>query len=119
MTAKLTIENDLTTRMTERQPVTSVLQDSGQKSSIETFVLYLKFWLRFKVSNIDPPHRQAVSRCKNFIPNVWFFLQKLMHLNDKKNRVKAKRKYDFRCQTFKEYFVESFTFSANTCIKFV
>lgn len=48
-----------------------------------------------------------------------FFLRKLMHLNDKKNRVKAKRKYDFRCQTFKEYFVESFTFSANTCIKFV
>jgi len=43
MTAKLTTENDLTTRMTERQPVTSVLQDSGRKSSIETFVLYLKF----------------------------------------------------------------------------
>ncbi len=62
MTAKLTIENDLTTRMTERQPVTSVLQDSGQKSSIETFVLYLKFWLRFKVSNIDPLPRKAVSR---------------------------------------------------------
>lgn len=64
MTAKLTIENDLTTRMTERQPVTSVLQDSGQKSSIETFVLYLKFWLRFKVSNINPLPRKAVSRYK-------------------------------------------------------
>ncbi len=66
MTAKLTIENDLTTRMTERQPVTSVLQDSGQKSSIETFVLYLKFWLRFKVSNIDPLPRKAVSRCAQY-----------------------------------------------------
>jgi hypothetical protein len=62
MTAKLTTVNDLTTRMTKRQPVTSVLQDSGQKSSIETFVLYLKFWLRFKVSNIDPLPRKAVSR---------------------------------------------------------
>src|SRR5690554_1578480 len=73
MTAKLTIENDLTTRMTERQPVTSVLQDSGQKSSIETFVLYLKFWLRFKVSNIDPLPRKAVSRQAvkktSFLPN--------------------------------------------------
>src|SRR5690554_1709916 len=69
MTAKLTIENDLTTRMTERQPVTSVLQDSGQKSSIETFVLYLKFWLRFKVSNIDPLPRKAVSRCTIYYDN--------------------------------------------------
>lgn len=78
MTAKLTIENDLTTRMTERQPVTSVLQDSGQKSSIETFVLYLKFWLRFKVSNIDPLPRKAVSRCAAYkksqrsVKHIWF-----------------------------------------------
>ena len=62
MTAKLTIENDLTTRMTERQPVTSVLQDSGQKSSIETFVLNLNFRLRIKFCAEKPPLRQAAKR---------------------------------------------------------
>ena len=55
-------ENDLATRMTERQPVTRVLWNGGITASIETFVLSLKSVLRLSVSAKNPLPRKAENR---------------------------------------------------------
>ena len=68
---------------------------------------------------IKPALRQYFFRCTKFYTTNAVFWRKIIWILAKKNfEFKRKRVCDFRCQTFKEYFVERFTFNANTCIKF-